>query len=284
MLTEDLNRLARAVEASWCAGWASLGAVRDELPTFVDDTPEYLRVFTPGVPEMLLNTVIRYAGPAPVKSADLERVIAPYRRHRLPFQWWLTMGEEPAGLREQLARLHLISCGGAAAMTLALEGWTPSTTSALSSETLGRVTSRADARAALAVICDVFYTTPGPMARWTIENPAFRIYLARLAGQPVSALAILPDGKTAGVSNVATLPGYRRRGLAGRLLALALSEVRAEGCVLATLTATPEARPLYTSLCFRAVGAIEQWVPGPELMARLTYGGREPHARRGGWW
>ena len=284
MVTEDLGRLARAVEASWCAGWASLGTVRDQLPTFVDDTPEYLRVFTPGVPEMLLNTIIRYAGPAPVRHADLERVIAPYRRHHLPFQWWLTMGAEPAGLREQLARLHLISCGGAAAMTLALEDWAPPAASALSAETLGRVANREDARAALAVVCDVFYTPPGPMARWTIDNPAFRIYLTRLAGQPVSALAILSDGKTAGVSNVATLPGYRRRGLAGRLLTLALSEARAEGCALATLTATPEARPLYASLGFRAVGAIEQWVPGPELMARLTYGGRQPQTRGGGWW
>jgi GNAT superfamily N-acetyltransferase len=286
MVMEDISRLAHAVEANWCAAWASLGAVPDQLPTIVDDVSTYLRVYTPGVPEMLVNTVIRYSGPEPVAASDLESVIAPYRRHRVPFQWWLTLGAEPAGLREQLARLHLQSVGGATAMALTLKGWTPANEpfQAAAPESHGRVTTHEAARAALAVICDVFYVPPGPMARWTIENPLFRIYLTQWAGQPVSALATLRDGATVGIYHVATLPGFRRRGLAGRLLSTALCEAQAEGCTLATLTATPEARPLYASLGFRACGAIEQWVPGPELMAGLRYGGRSAQVRGGVWW
>lgn len=286
MVLEDVNRLARAVEANWCAAWASLGSVRDALPTYVDDTPAFLRVCTPAVPEMLLNTVLRYAGPAPVSAADVERVIAPYRRYHLPFQWWLTLGEEPRGLREQLHRLQLQSVGGAASMALAFDGWTPpaDATQPQPGERLLVVSTPEEARAALAVICEVFYVPPGPMARWTTENPSFRLYLTTLDGQPVSALATLRDGDTVGVYHVATYPGFRRRGFAGRLLSFALREAADAGAHIATLTATPEARPLYESLGFRLCGMIEQWIPGPELMARLSYSGRPPQARGGGWW
>jgi GNAT superfamily N-acetyltransferase len=286
MVLDNLSRLARAVESNWCTAWASLGAVYDELPTYVDDTPDYLRVFTPAAPEMLLNIVLRYAGSAPVTARDLEAVVAPYRRNRLPFQWWLMLGDEPASLRDELRRLDLQSCGGATCMALPLDDWDPpaGVPHTLPAEAARQVATRDDARAALTVICDVFYVPPGPMARWTTDNAAFTIYLTQVDGVPACALATLRHGATVGVYHVATLPGYRRRGLAGRLLVGALREARAAGCRVATLTATPEARRLYESLGFRACGVMEQWVPGPDLMARLTYGGRPPHMRGGGWW
>ena len=89
----------------------------------------------------------------------------------------------------------------------------------------------------------------------------------------VSALTTLVSGESVGVSNVATLAGARRRGIAGNLMRYALQDARREGCRLATLTATPEARRLYEQLGFRACGVIEQWLPGYRLMSQLM-GGR----------
>ncbi|HEY7780229.1 MAG TPA: GNAT family N-acetyltransferase [Ktedonobacterales bacterium] len=284
MALEELTRLARAVEDNWCAAWASLGIVRHELPTYVDAPPAFVRVRTPGAPDMLLNIVLRYHGRAPVQREDLEAIVAPYMTQGLPFQWWLLRGDEPEDLRERLRRLALTSCGGSVCMALSLTGWNPSRAlppAALPPDpaaTAGPVTSRADAKAAHQVICEVFAVPSDPMARWTTANPAFQLYLARWAGQPVSALAVLRDRTTAGIYHVATRPGYRRRGLAGHLLALALRDARAAGADLATLTATPEARPLYESLGFRACGWIEQWIPGPDLMNDLHDSG---HGRRG---
>jgi GNAT superfamily N-acetyltransferase len=285
MVLGDLQRLVQAVEANWCTAWASLGQVRDQLPTLVDDTPGYLRVFTPAVPEMLVNTIIRFKGPLPIDPGDLERIIAPYRRHRLPFQWWMVMGAEPRDLREHLRRLDLQSCGPATCMALPLEHWSPPDAlgTPLADEVAQRVGTREDGNAAHAVICDVFYVPAGPMARWTTDNPAFQLYLTRLRGHPVAALATLRDGDTVGVYHVGTRAGFRRHGMAGRLLAMALREARAEGARLATLTATPEARALYDALGFHTCGAIEQWIPGPDLMAQLTYGGRVSRFRAAGW-
>jgi GNAT superfamily N-acetyltransferase len=106
------------------------------------------------------------------------------------------------------------------------------------------------------------------MARWTVENPRFELFLARRAGEAAGALATFRDGETVGVYHVATRYRHRRQGIAGRLMAHALMLARASGARLATLTATAEARPLYESLGFRAYGAIEQWVSPPDPLPR----------------
>lgn len=273
MALERLTRLARDVEANWCAAWASLGNLHVPHPTFVDDVADYVRVVTPGMPEMLLNIVLRYAGPAPVSREAIERVIAPYRQHRLPFQWWLTAGTQPEGLREQLRGLGMQTWGGATSMALDVEGWAPQYPSpARPQVTFGRIGSEREAKDALRVICEVFFVPPLPMARWTTENPAFQVYAARQGEQTVCALATLHRGTVCGVYHVATLPSARRQGIAGNLLLLALRDAQAAGCTQATLTATSEARALYERLGFRACGTIEQWVPGPHLTMALAQG------------
>ncbi len=269
MVLDELTRLALAVEANWCAAWATLGGVRATPPTSVDDTPDYLRVYTPGIAEMLVNIVIRYRGPLPVTAADVARVTAPYRAHHLPYQWWLTYGSEPPGLRDELRRLGLISYGGIPSMALDLTQWQPPAEAArpLADVTAGPATTPVDAAAAHEVICCVFDVADEPMARWTVRNPRFDLYLARREGEPAGALAIFREGETAGVYHVATRYRHRRRGVASHLLARALADTRAAGAGLAMLTATPEARPLYEALGFRAYGTIEQWVSPPEPLS-----------------
>ena len=273
MVLEQLLQQARAVEQAWSAAWVSLSTVPTAPRTIADDTPEYARVYTPGVREMLLNIVLRYAAPAPVTSADIERVIAPYRAHRLPFQWWLTLGAEPEGLRECLRALGMQTWGGATSMTLPLADWNPGYPPAQATDLiLRRVATPADAAAALQVICAVFFVPQSPMARWTTENPLAQVYVAYLGGQPAAALATMRQDDVVGVYHVATMPFARRRGIAGNLLIQALRDAIQEGCTLATLTATPEARHLYELLGFHTCGLLEQWVPGHELTRALVYG------------
>ncbi len=271
---DNLHRMACAVEDNWCAAWASLRDVDAAPGSRVDVTPDYVRVYTPGVSELLLNIVLRYAAPGPVLSADVERVIAPFRQYHLPFQWWLTLGTEPAGLREQLRMLGMQSWGGATSMALSLSDWTPRYRSLLPDVWLERVATAPAARDALRVICDVFFVPAAPMARWTVDNPAFQVYVAYWNGRAVAALATLRQEAVVGVYHVATAPFARRRGIAGNLLLLALHDAQNAGCIQATLTATAEARHLYEQLGFRACGMMEQWVPGHELSTTLARGER----------
>lgn len=272
MVLENLSQMAQAVEDNWCDAWASLAGVQALPQTQVDETPQYLRVYTPGIPEMLLNMMIRYRSEGPVEREALERIIEPYRQHHLPFQWWLTLGAEPAGLRDQLRRLGLQTWGGATAMALSLNGWQPHYRPPIAGAFFRRIASAAEARSALDVICQVFFVPSAPMARWTTENDAFDVYVAHWDGRVVAALATLRKGHVVGVYHVATVAGARRRGIAGNLLIMALREAQAAGCTLATLTATSEARHLYERLGFRSCGTIEQWAPGPQLSRALYYG------------
>lgn len=272
MTLDHLTRRAHAVEDNWSAAWLSLGSVRMPPVTHAERLRECVRVYTPGSPEMLLNMVIGYRGQAGAGIADIERVVEPYRRHRLPFQWWLTLGSEPTGLRPGLRALGMQSWGGATSMTLDLDGWQPHYPPPGPHVRVGRVATPEDARAALRVICDVFFVPSSPMARWTVENPAFDVYCAHLGDRLVAALATLRQGPVVGVYHVATLPGARRRGIAGNLLVHALREAQRDGCALSTLTATPEARHLYEQLGYTTCGTIEQWIPSPALTNALLHG------------
>lgn len=287
MTVEDLARRTRIVEGSWCAAWASLGAVATPPRTLVEDSPAMLRVITPGAPETLLNIILRYSASAPVTRAEVERAIAPYRAERLPFQWWLTPGDDPPGLRQQLRGLGMQTWGGATAMTLDLAGWRspPARPPVESGVTVGLAASVRDEHEALEVICEVFYVPAAPMARWTIENPSMRVYVARRSnGVAVSAMGMQCQAGVAGISNVATLPEARRRGIGGAMMVRALEDARDAGCGIAALTATPEAQRLYESLGFGACGVLEQWAPGRELTLALMHGRPLPQRALESFW
>ncbi len=285
MTIEQLTAGGRLVEANWRAAWASLRDVPANPPTLVDDTPDFLRVYTPGAPDSLLNLVMGYRSPtsAPVTQDDIERVIAPYRRERLPMQWWLMRGGEAPGLREQLVALGMESWGGAAAMAMSLANWRAPTPAPPASVAIRRATTDEARAAALSVICEVFYTPAGPMARWTSENPRFTLYLASIGARPVAALATFLHEGVAGVYHVATVASARRRGIAGALLTLALREAQAACATQATLTATPEARRLYESLGFAICGVMEQWAPSHRLAFSLVHG-RPPTLAESPYW
>jgi GNAT superfamily N-acetyltransferase len=274
MALDRLSRQAHVVEDAWAAAWASLGALGAQPRTVVDDMPDCLRVYTPGAPDMLLNLVMRYSSSGPITEDDIEQVIAPYRRHRLPFQWWLTQGLEPKGLRERLQALGMQSWGGSTSMTLDFAGWQPDYPAARGDVRLTRVASAEDARDALRVICDVFFLPWEATARWTVDNPAFHTYLARLGKHPVAAMTTMSANGVVLLFNVATIPAARRRGIAGNLVLLALRDALAEGCTQAALTATPEARRLYEELGFTSCAFMEQWIPTYRLNRTLTHGER----------
>lgn len=278
MVLDQLRQMARAVEDAWAAPWAALGEVQAVPRTIVDHVTDpaeqYLRVYTPGMPEMLLNLIMCYRANHPIGSTDVERVIAPFRQHRLPFQWWVIPGLEPQGLRDRLRSLGMQSWGGATCMTLPLPDWHSRYRAPVPGTALLRAQTDAEARTALNVICEVYYLMWEPMARWTLYSPGVRIYYATLNGHPVAALTTMARNGIVLIYNVATLPGARRRGIAGNLVALALADARTEGCTLAALTATAEARHLYEELGFRTCGTMEQWAPSHAFSYALQQGQR----------
>jgi GNAT superfamily N-acetyltransferase len=271
----DRLRALDAVEANWCAAWLTLGAVEEPPRSLVEDTSEWVRIITPEGPDPLLNNILRFHPDGPATAQMVERAIAPYRKYHLPFQWWLTPNGNPPGLAGELRRLGMYPWGNAKAMALPLEGWEPPAKVRLHRKVTVRRVPLEDEEGrwrALHVICAVFSIPHGPMARWCSINPCFHIYLAELGDQPVAAMALLPEGETAGLYHVATLTAYRHQGIAGRMIVQGLQDAQAQGARLAVLTATPEGEHLYESLGYEACGVIEQWTPGVSLLSQLHHG------------
>ena len=86
-----------------------------------------------------------------------------------------------------------------------------------------------------------------------------RLYQARVDGRPASVLATLDDGGDCGVYLVATLREHRGRGLARRLLHVALAEARERGLRTSTLQATKLGYPVYERLGYEPICVVEMW-------------------------
>jgi len=96
------------------------------------------------------------------------------------------------------------------------------------------------------------------LKRWPSGD--WRGYVARQAGEPIGAvLAHTIPGGDCGVSAVATVPEARGRGIARRLLSVALREARARGAVSTSLQASPLGTAVYAGLGYRTLGTLYMW-------------------------
>lgn len=264
--TDQQEALASAVERAWCGAWAALAC---DGVTQVDDTPQYLRVLTPHSSDMLLNAILRFQQERPVTHADVELAIAPYRAVRRPMQWWLRSGAEPRNLRQELFAMGMQPWGHPKGMALPLDRWQPP--HPLSPDiSIARVTTTVAAQTTLQTICTVFGLAPQPMRHWGAENPRFTAFQATVHGTPAGALVRLIEGDVVGFFHVATLPRFRRRGIAAAMMTHALLDARMQGARIAALTASPMAETLYQRLGFVPCCSFELWMPTPRLLSDLN--------------
>jgi ribosomal protein S18 acetylase RimI-like enzyme len=87
----------------------------------------------------------------------------------------------------------------------------------------------------------------------------FHAYLARDDGAPVSCLGIWDWHGDAHVQMVGTIPAARGRGIATRLMRLALADARDRGCTVSRLQASEMGAPVYRRLGYRDVRPVQMW-------------------------
>ena len=105
------------------------------------------------------------------------------------------------------------------------------------------------------------FKTPAWQPAFTqLTDPRARGYIAVERGAP-AATVMTWDGDFGDcvVCGVATAPEHQRRGLAARLLAVALREARERGAITTTLQSSSQGRPVYARLGYRALGAMKLW-------------------------
>lgn len=91
------------------------------------------------------------------------------------------------------------------------------------------------------------------------DSEGGHLYGARLDGEIASVVGILDVGEDAAVVSVATLPEARGRGLAARLMGVALREARERGARGTSLQATAAGEPVYLRLGYRIPFRFGMW-------------------------
>jgi ribosomal protein S18 acetylase RimI-like enzyme len=81
-------------------------------------------------------------------------------------------------------------------------------------------------------------------------DPDVALLVGYVGGKPASSAELYAVGRIAGITGVATVPAYRRRGLATALTWEALREGAARGCTCATLGALGASFDLYRKMGF----------------------------------
>ena len=242
-------RMARSMRAAWGAVAAgSPGATTVEREGLVG-------IVLPAVPERSIFNSVVFEEPEALDSA-LDELRVAYDTAGSAWTVWVPEGDTASpGLLE--AAGHVLD-STPRAMGLDLERlvqpdpdgieWTADG----SLEALKRVNDAA------------YGYSAGTFERGLGDPPpgTWRIYEAREGGEPVTVLATTDVGGDSAVWWVATLPEARGRGLAGRLLALALAEARERGMKTSTLQASAMGAPVYERLGFEDVGGFEMWERG----------------------
>jgi GNAT superfamily N-acetyltransferase len=87
----------------------------------------------------------------------------------------------------------------------------------------------------------------------------WRIYQAHVDGEPASVVLTTDVDGDCGVWWVGTVPEAQGRGLAGRLMGVALGEARERGMETSTLQASRMGAPVYTRLGYEDFGELRMW-------------------------
>lgn len=109
----------------------------------------------------------------------------------------------------------------------------------------------------LAVQNGVFPEDPGDLATiaYQMEQGFWRCAVAYDGGAPVAAASLVPQGRTAELAAMATLPDHRRRGFASAVArGLLRRHFAGSGDLVWLAVANADAVPLYTGLGFRQAG------------------------------
>jgi GNAT superfamily N-acetyltransferase len=93
-----------------------------------------------------------------------------------------------------------------------------------------------------------------------LSHDWFRCYVAEVDGQPVATGAVATADAYASISNMATLPAFRRRGIGTAITAQAIADGHAAGARYCCLRSTADGLDVYRALGFEVVETWSQWV------------------------
>jgi GNAT superfamily N-acetyltransferase len=253
---QDLSHpsLVEAIEANL---YAYLGMSRQWPRAEVHTSPE-LEWFITGERFCLFNSLYRTRLAAKTVEAAIQAALARGWSRRVSLLWWIGPASTPGDLGARLEQygFHKEIEPGMAVDLQALQDSQP--------DPVGLTIEPVQDFETLKAWCQTFVTgiefpadTVSSFLDWYTHtcleaHLPLRHYLGRLNGEAVATSSVFYASGVAGIYNVSTLPGARRRGIGAAMTLTALRAGRAAGYRAAILQATPRGAPIYRKLGFQA--------------------------------
>lgn len=185
-----------------------------------------------------------------------------------PFSWWLSPGDGPSELPDLLAGAGLTQAESEVAMACALSdlaepGPRPGGLTIRRVRTPSDLGAFAGLLASLAeppeALIPAFYRAAESLL--LSEACPLRLYLGILDGRPVATAEATVAGGVAGLYNVSTLSGERRRGIGTAMTVAPLLDAREEGVSHAVLQAAADGVGVYERVGFTRSGTVREFKP-----------------------
>ncbi len=215
--------------------------------------PGVLASVSPDTPDRSIFNSVTMTGPEALAAAvdDLEAV---YREAGVR-AWTVWVPDDDRRSADLLAERGHVLDGAPRAMALELSDLRPVAIP-------DGVEIVAGSMPQIAAINDVAYGIEGSGWGSAFEREpdlAVESAVAIADDRPVACALVLDREDDACVSGVATVPGYRGRGLAGALISELLAAGRERGLRTGSLQASQAGAPVYARLGFADVGCVEMW-------------------------
>jgi len=259
------SEAARAVELHQRSPSASLASARGGD---VYDEPDML-VYVSGS-EVPFTNGVQMATLSP-RDADVRiaHVARLFRTRKLPATWWIGPSSTPRDLAQRLRRAGFEPEEELPWMTRELDG--PVVAATVPGLVIERVNDPVEQRIFLDVM-QAGFDMPDSVRRELHRSASIMGYapnapwvrfLGRVDGRAVGSSGLMHFGGVAGIYNVATVPEYRRRGIAAAMTAAAMEHGRLLGYGLSALGTSERGRGVYEGRGFREACVLRPYVIWP---------------------